>query len=315
VWLEAVRTAEARFYRVLSSRPAENEAKLSFAALSDLVGGAFDDARAALPAPQERALAERHIEESCSMLVQSEAQGPEAMRFAWRSLVDAHRGQSERARSTLLSLIEKFERAEQDWWTAMALSALGFVEFTREDHKAADAALTQMRRLIEATGIKEAPLDRSEPFHIESLIALGDLDGARDALARLQWRGSTLPRLWITTTLPRARALVLAAEGDVEAALAAFDELDLGAASRLPFELGWAELVKGKLHRRSKQKRAATDALRHALEIFERLGAPVWAEWTRSELARVRMRQRSRHELTATELLSRSGSGRSPVPW
>ncbi|MBA3383718.1 MAG: ATP-binding protein [Actinobacteria bacterium] len=57
VWREAVRGAESRSLRVLQARPAESEAKLSYAALADLVGDAFDEARAALPAPQERALA------------------------------------------------------------------------------------------------------------------------------------------------------------------------------------------------------------------------------------------------------------------
>src|SRR5439155_23772320 len=56
VWLEAVSAAETRGYRVLRARPAESEAKLSFAALADLVGPAFDEARAQLPHPQELAL-------------------------------------------------------------------------------------------------------------------------------------------------------------------------------------------------------------------------------------------------------------------
>jgi AAA ATPase domain len=56
VWFEAVRLAEARGYRVLRARPAESEAKLSYAALADVVGPAFDEARAQLPHPQELAL-------------------------------------------------------------------------------------------------------------------------------------------------------------------------------------------------------------------------------------------------------------------
>jgi Cdc6-like AAA superfamily ATPase len=57
LWLEVVKAAEARGYRVLQARPAESEAKLSYAVLADLVGAAFDETRAALPIPQERALA------------------------------------------------------------------------------------------------------------------------------------------------------------------------------------------------------------------------------------------------------------------
>jgi hypothetical protein len=57
VWLDAVRTGEGRGYRVLRARPAESESRLSYAALADIVGPAFDEVRAALPDPQERALA------------------------------------------------------------------------------------------------------------------------------------------------------------------------------------------------------------------------------------------------------------------
>src|SRR5205085_359720 len=56
VWLEAVAMAEALGFRVLQARPAESEAKLSYATLADLIGVAFDDTRAELPAPQQRAL-------------------------------------------------------------------------------------------------------------------------------------------------------------------------------------------------------------------------------------------------------------------
>src|SRR5688500_1864717 len=57
VWLAALRAAESRALRVLRARPAESEARLSYAALADLVGGAFDETRAMLPPVQERAVA------------------------------------------------------------------------------------------------------------------------------------------------------------------------------------------------------------------------------------------------------------------
>ncbi len=57
VWVEAARVAEESGLRMLKARPAESEANLSYAALSDLVGIAFDEVRGVLPAVQERALA------------------------------------------------------------------------------------------------------------------------------------------------------------------------------------------------------------------------------------------------------------------
>jgi DNA-binding CsgD family transcriptional regulator len=248
-------------------------------------------------------LAEELIERSCDTIEERlEVSARFAYPFAWRSMVDAHRGRFDRARATLRPLVEATAGAEKAWWAAILLSALGFVEYAAGDHQAADRALTQMRGLLDQIGIEDGLLDRTEPFHVELLVALGEIDRARETLARLEQRGRTFPRVWIDATLPRARAIVTAAEGDLAGALVALDALDLEATSRLPFELGCAWLTKGRVCRRAKQRRAAAAAFREALEIFERLGAPIWAERARGELDVVSPRRRAPDELTATEL-------------
>jgi DNA-binding NarL/FixJ family response regulator len=156
--------------------------------------------------------------------------------------------------------------------------------------------------VVDSIGAVDALFDRSEPFHIEALLALGDLVRARETLARLEERHRALPRLWTATTLSRARALVLGAEGAVAAALVVLDELDLARASQLPFELAWSQLVKGRLYRRANRKLLAAETLGQALAGFERLGAPAWARQARNELERVGLRRRSQDELTASEL-------------
>jgi DNA-binding CsgD family transcriptional regulator len=246
-------------------------------------------------------LAARHADESCAMATVADARGPTAMRFAFRALVDAHRGRTERARSTIEAVLDRFERDEQAYWAAMTLSVIGFVEFAEGRYEEADAALARMRELVAPSGVKEAPLERSERFHVEALCALGRLDDARSALARLEWRHETLPRPWTAVALPRARAELLAAEGDVTGALDALDALDLDLARRLPFELAWTQLLRGRLLRRTKQKRAAAETLREALQVFEQLGAPVWSARARDELARVGLRHRPSDELTVSE--------------
>ena len=245
-------------------------------------------------------LAEQAVEEACDAIAQLETPGPWTMAFRLRSIVDAHRGRVGRARETLLPLVEHAERAGRTWWEALLLSGLAFVEFADGNHAEVDRVLTRMGERTEAVGVRDFLPDRSEPLHIESLLALGELERAREVLARLETRGRTFPRLWITVGLRQARALVLAAEGDVTAALAELEPLDVDAASRLPFDLAQALLVRGRLQRRAKQKRAAADTLRDALEIFERLGAPAWEAHARAELDRVGLR-RSPDELTASE--------------
>jgi DNA-binding CsgD family transcriptional regulator len=56
LWLDAVAQSRSRSYLALSSRPTESEAKLSFAALGDLLDGVVDRALDALPPPQRAAL-------------------------------------------------------------------------------------------------------------------------------------------------------------------------------------------------------------------------------------------------------------------
>jgi DNA-binding CsgD family transcriptional regulator len=56
VWSAGVAEAATRSYLVLSSRPAEAEAKLSFAALADLLDGMVERVLADLPPPQQTAL-------------------------------------------------------------------------------------------------------------------------------------------------------------------------------------------------------------------------------------------------------------------
>jgi DNA-binding NarL/FixJ family response regulator len=70
----------------------------------------------------------------------------------------------------------------------------------------------------------------------------------------------------------------------------------------LPFELARSLLVKGSMQRRAKLKRPARETLERAAEIFEELGAPVWLERTRAELARIGGRRAaSDAALTGTE--------------
>src|SRR4051794_31472045 len=57
VWLHTVAAAEARGYRVLRARPAESEATLAYSGIADLVSAVFEEVKAVLPPPQQRALA------------------------------------------------------------------------------------------------------------------------------------------------------------------------------------------------------------------------------------------------------------------
>jgi DNA-binding CsgD family transcriptional regulator len=242
--------------------------------------------------------AERMLDEACAVLEQSGVAGPNTLAFAARSLLDGHRGRSGRARDTLRQLLDG---SEPSWWRTHHLSILGTVEMAAGDFDAAERAWGRMDAELGAMGVEEAPFDRSEPDRVETRLAAGDTKAARNALARLEWRGRTLPRLWIDVTVARSRALLLAAQGDVEGALAALDELDDDRAARLPLERGRALLLRGALERRAKRKGTARESLEAALEIFAGLGAPPWVERAQAELRRVGRRPTDGDELTPTE--------------
>jgi DNA-binding NarL/FixJ family response regulator len=55
----------------------------------------------------------------------------------------------------------------------------------------------------------------------------------------------------------------------------------------MPFDRGRTLLALGEVQRRAKQKRAARVSLEAALATFEELGAKLWAEKARAELARI----------------------------
>ena len=137
--------------------------------------------------------AERALENACATLGQFELRGPLTASFADRSLIDAHRGRLERARTTLTHILDTVEPLDV-LWRAVCRSPLGFVEFCDGNYEAADQAWTQMREEAELIGWKDFLDDRSEPDHVEVLLLLGEVERARRVLEHLEWRGRTLPR-------------------------------------------------------------------------------------------------------------------------
>ena len=69
----------------------------------------------------------------------------------------------------------------------------------------------------------------------------------------------------------------------------------------MPFEAARTLLVKGQIERRRKLRRAARTTLTDAVDAFEALGARIWADRARAELARVSGKV-ARADLTPTEL-------------
>jgi DNA-binding CsgD family transcriptional regulator len=96
-------------------------------------------------------------------------------------------------------------------------------------------------------------------------------------------------------------ALAPAASGDLAGAIEALEGiLRAGEPHDEPFERARILLALGRVRRRAKQRAQAREALAEALEIFEQIGAPGWAETAQAEMARCGIRV-AEGELTASE--------------
>jgi DNA-binding CsgD family transcriptional regulator len=248
------------------------------------------------------AIAARRADEAYEIAV--EADRPEVLGqiLPTKAAVAATTGDVPRARAAGVEGVEICERTGDRWHEIRARSALGFLELSLGDHAAAGAWLQSVAQITETMGIREPGVFPFIPDAVETLVALGDVEPAEALTARLADHASAIDRPVATATLAHCRALVSAAHSDLEEASAFTDQaLREHERASQPFELARTLLVSGVIHRRAKRKKPARDAIEGALRTFESLGAPLWAERARLELARIGGRPPQPKDLTPTE--------------
>jgi DNA-binding CsgD family transcriptional regulator len=182
-----------------------------------------------------------------------------------------------------------------------ALLALGLTAMARGRFDDALVPLRRLEQIKRSAGIREPRICAHASELIEALVTSGHPDEAAEVLARFEDEARTSQGEWSLAASARCRALLLAAGGDVDGALAAVERsLSLLDGLPMPFERARTLYVLGQLRRRRKEKRLAREALDEALAAFVRLDTPVWADRARAELARVPLRQAATG-LTPTE--------------
>lgn len=219
-----------------------------------------------------------------------------------RALVTVYVGDVDVARVQAEKALNTARRSGPLLGELLALSALGFLELSLGNAAAAHEHLAQAWKLHRSWGIGEPAMFLFVADHVEALIELGRYTEAGEVIDWLAERGHVLDRPWALAVAARYRGLMAAADGDFQTAFASLDQV-LKEHERLPmpFELGRTLLVLGTIRRRAKQKRAARETLEEALAIFERLGAPLWTEKAKAELARIGGRRAVPGELTEAE--------------
>jgi DNA-binding CsgD family transcriptional regulator len=173
-----------------------------------------------------------------------------------------------------------------------ALLALGVAALARGRFDDAVTHLRLLERAKRAAGIREPRICAHASDLVEALVGAGELAEAAEVVARFEEEAATSAGQWSLAASARCRALLLAADGDLDAALDATQRsLALCDGLPMPFERARTLFVTGQIHRRRREKRLAREALSLALDLFIELRTPVWAEHTRAELARVPGRQ------------------------
>ena len=215
--------------------------------------------------------------------------------------INAHKGEAEQARQEIPDLLHVAERAGYGTSTHRLYRALALLELSCGDAAASWRHVAPRFEALQELDDYSAHLAGS--VAIESLIAGGDLLTAERLLNRLDEFAAEADTA-LRPLAARCRGLLLAAQGDHERAIAELEtatEAPDPPRQVNPFELARTLLALGTVQRKAQHKRAARESLERAVEIFERLGARLWLEKTRSELRRIGGRTPHEGRLSETE--------------
>jgi DNA-binding CsgD family transcriptional regulator len=258
--------------------------------------------------------ASRYAEEAIEVALQAGQEPQRLFALGVRALVRASRGDVEGAREDAETTLVLAEERGVVIAAILASCALGLLELSLGRHGAVYQLLAPLEARLEEGGVREPGSVRFVPDEIEALIALDRVEDAEALLDRLERQAARLDRASALAAAGRCRGLLAAARGDLDGALASLEKA-VGEHERvsMPFERARTLLALGSTRRRAKMKRPAREALEQALAAFEELGAAIWAEKARAELARVSGRPAATGELTPTErrIATLAAEGRS----
>jgi DNA-binding CsgD family transcriptional regulator len=216
-----------------------------------------------------------------------------------KALLEADLGMVDEARASVEEVLGLSEAMAYEVFVIETLGVLGRLELELGNLETAGEHLSNLPERLLAGGLQDPALPVWADT-IETLVGLGELELARSYLESYEAHAERLGGKYARVGAWRCQGLVLAAEGEHEAARTAF-ERSLAEAGSFPLERGRTLLCLGMVRRQAQQKQAAREALEQALGIFEELGARLWAEKARGELRRISGRAPSSGELTETE--------------
>jgi DNA-binding CsgD family transcriptional regulator len=213
-------------------------------------------------------------------------------------------GDEQRCRDHAAHAMTLIEKHHNELGRLYVHSALGLLELGLGCMEPAIETLERARALAEQHALTEPNIVHWQPDLVEAYARAGKPGAANEVLAALDQQAQRTGGRWALGTAARCRGL-LTDDSPGDCFDAAVEHLQAVAA---PFEIARTHLCRGERARRAGQRTLARQALRQAIDGFDRLGAHPWSDRARAELratgANPRRRQghADRDQLTAHEL-------------
>ena len=219
--------------------------------------------------------------------------------LALESMVHAQLGRSEEA---LVSASHVGDASPSRYADLVSAAALGHLALSVGTPIETVTQLESRAVFVRSEGIVEPGAVRFVTDQVEALIELGRRDEAVELLDWYEGNARRVERSSALANCERCRGLIAAQAGDLDGALAAFEEaLEWHGKAELPLDRGRTLLALGVAQRRMKRRREARATLEDALEVFDRIGAALWANRARAELKRISGRAATPGALTPAE--------------
>jgi ATP/maltotriose-dependent transcriptional regulator MalT len=294
MWWDQLDEAQASFERMLAfAEEIGDESSVPYIrvllAQTACLRGRFDDAAA-------------HADEGALRAEQVGQETLVAYALALAALAAAHRGDEDAARSAGARALDLAGATSGRPAEHFATAALGLLELSLGRNAEAVDVLTPLVAFARQQELREPGQTRFVPDLVEALAACERLEEARDQLAWFEANAERLGRASGQGAAARCRGFLAGAEGDLPAAIAAFESA-LAHHERvpLPFDRARTLLALGVARRRANDRRLARATLEEARAMFGSLGAAIWEQRAVEELGRIGGRAPASGELTPVE--------------
>jgi DNA-binding CsgD family transcriptional regulator len=194
------------------------------------------------------------------------------------------------------------DRSRDNYPSLLAGEALGHLALSLGAPEEAVATLESRVAFARREAIAEPGATRFAVDLAEALIELGRREEAVELLDWYECNARRLARTSARANCLRCRALISAQAGDLDTALTTYAEaLASHDAVDIPLDRGRTLLALGAAQRRAKHRREARTTLTRAADLFDRIGAALWADRARVELRRISGRAPTEGALTPAE--------------